>query len=274
MIIKTEEDLFFLKYSSLLVGKTLGVVASLLRPGITTKVIDIIAEKYILDNKAIPAFKGYKGFPATLCISINDEVVHGVPGNYEIKEGDIVSVDCGVKYNGYCGDYAYTFSVGEVSNKVQNLINTTYEALYEGIKHAKSNRYTGDIGSAIQKHVEREGFSVVRELAGHGIGNNLHEYPVIPNYGKTGKGKLITENMVICIEPMINLGKRNVCKNNDGWTIKTKDKQPSVHFEHTVIVKNETPEILSTYEFIENNLKNNIWLNNPQLNKMVQYSNH
>lgn len=262
MIIKNHEELFFIKQSSLLVGKTLGEVAKHLRPGISLKMLDIIAEEYIRSNGGEPAFKGYRGFPSTLCISLNDVVVHGIPDNSEIHEGDVVSVDCGVKLNGMYGDYAYSFGIGEMNNDVQHLLDTTRKSLYIGIAQAVSGNTTGDIGHSIQDYVEKHGYSVVRELVGHGIGNMLHDKPEVPNYGKKGKGIKLEEGMVICIEPMINMGKKEIYQANDGWTIRTKDGKPSAHYEHMVIVRENQPEVLSTYEFIENSINNNIWLNN------------
>lgn len=262
MIVTSQEDYFFIKQSSLLVGKTLGEIALHIRPGITSKSLDVIAEEYIRSNGGIPAFKGYRGFPATLCISVNDVVVHGIPDNREIREGDIVSVDCGVVLNSMFGDYAYTFAVGELKDTAYKLIDVTYKSLYQGIQAALSQHTTGDIGFAVQHFVESHGFSVVRELVGHGIGKSLHEKPEIPNYGKQGRGNLLNEGMAICIEPMINMGKKHIYQSSDGWTIKTRDGKPSAHFEHMVIVKKDVPEVLSTYEFIEHNIKNNIWLSN------------
>lgn len=242
-----------LKKSSLLVGKTLGEVALHLKAGVSTKAIDIIAEEFIRDNGGVPGFKGYNGFPSTLCISVNDEVVHGIPGSKIIKDGDVVSIDCGVILNGYYGDYAYTFIVGESDKKTKQLVSVTKESLYKGIEKAIVGNTIGDIGHAIQLHVERNGFSVVRDLVGHGIGQHLHEKPEVPNYGKKGMGMPLPENLVICIEPMINMGTKNVKQDDDGWTIRTKDKKPSAHFEHMLVVRKEAPEVISTYEFVEQN---------------------
>ncbi len=252
IVLKTKEEIKLIKESSLLVGKTLGEVAKHIKPGIKTIELDKIAEDYIRSQHAEPAFLGYNGYPATLCISINEQVVHGIPGNYVIKDGDVVSVDCGVIKNGWVGDSAYTFAVGNVKPEILQLLKVTKESLYKGIEAAKSGRRVGDIGSTIQDYVEKHGFSVVRELVGHGIGRQLHERPEVPNYGKRGSGTKLTEGMVICIEPMINLGKRNVIQSNDGWTVSTSDKLPSAHFEHQIAITNEQAEILSTFEFIEN----------------------
>jgi methionyl aminopeptidase len=262
MVIISEEDLFFIKQSSLLVGKTLGEVAKQIRPGISSKMLDLIAEEFIRSNGGIPAFKGYRGFPATLCISLNDVVVHGIPGTNELREGDIVSVDCGVVMNGMYGDYAYTFILGEVDENIHELVSKTYESLYYGISTALAGNTTGHIGQAVQDYVEKFGFSVVRELVGHGIGRILHDKPEVPNYGKKGKGPRLEEGMAICIEPMINMGKKNVYQARDGWTIRTLDGKPSAHFEHMVIVGEKEPQVLSTYEYIEENINKNIWLSN------------
>ncbi len=262
MIIKTDEDYFFIKQSSLLVGRTLGELAKHIKPGIQTKQLDIIAEEFITSNGGKPAFKGYRGYPATLCISVNDIVVHGIPSDLELKEGDIVSIDCGVVVNEYYGDYAYSFALGEMSDKKLELLNVTKESLSKGISAALTKNRNGDIGFAIQTYVESFGFSVVRELIGHGVGKNLHEHPEVPNYGKRRKGIKLEKNMLICIEPMINMGKKEIVQANDGWTIKTLDGMPSAHYEHMVIVKDENPEVISTYEFIEENINKNIWLSN------------
>jgi len=248
---KSELEIQLLKESSLLVGKTLAEVARHLKAGVTTKFLDEIAESFILDHGAKPSFKGYGGFPATLCISVNDKVVHGIPNNYIIKDGDIVSVDCGVQKNGYHGDYAYTFAVGNVKDEYLDLLKKTKESLYKGIEMAIDGNTVGDIGFAIQSYVESFGYSVVRELIGHGIGRSLHEKPEVPNYGQAKKGARLKEGMVICIEPMINFGKKFILFENDGWTVRTADGKPSAHFEHQVVVRKEKAEIISTYEFIE-----------------------
>ncbi len=256
-IVKSESEIRLIKESSLLVGKTLAEVARFIKPGVTTKFLNDIAETYIYDNGGVPSFKGYNGFPASLCISINDRVVHGIPGNNIVKDGDIVSVDCGVKKNGYHGDYAYTFLIGNVKPEVAELVKATKESLYEGIKAAVSGNYTGDIGYAVQSYVESRGYSVVRELVGHGIGKSMHEKPNIPNYGQKGIGYRLKSGMVICIEPMINLGKRSIIFENDGWTVRTSDGLPSAHFEHQVVIRENQAELLSTYEYIEQIINNN-----------------
>lgn len=249
---KTKEEIELLRESNLLVGKTLGEVAKIIRPGISTLELDAVAEEFIRSNGAVPGFLGYGGFPNTLCISVNDEVVHGIPSAKRIlQEGDIVSVDCGVLKNGYYGDSAYTFEVGEVSPEVHNLLVATKEALYKGIEQAVVGRRIGDIGSAVQNYCESRGYSVVRELVGHGVGKELHEDPQVPNYGSRGQGSKLKEGMVIAIEPMINLGERFVVMNRDGWTIRTRDGRPSAHFEHTVAVAKGRAEILSSFQYVE-----------------------
>jgi methionyl aminopeptidase len=258
MIVKTAEEIELLRQSSLLVGKTLAEVAKIMRPGVKTKELDRVAEEFILDHGALPGFKGYGGFPATLCISVADEVVHGIPGERELKDGDLVSVDCGTLMNGYYGDYAYSFAIGEMDEEVLQLQRVTKESVYLGCEQAVFGKRIGDIGAAVQGHVEAHGYSVVRDLVGHGIGRNLHEKPEVFNYGRKGTGKKLAENLVICIEPMINMGTHTVIQDNDGWTIRTRDGKPSAHFEHTVVVKRGRVEFLSTYEYIEEVLKQNI----------------
>jgi len=249
--IKTEEEVLLLKESSLLVGKTLAEVARNITPGVETSRLDQIAETFIRDHGAVPGFKGYEGFPATLCISVNEQVVHGIPGKRTLKDGDVVSIDCGTILNGYYGDSAYTFMVGEVADEVRLLLEKTKEALYKGIGSATAGKRVGDIGHAVQSHVEQYGYTVVRDLVGHGIGKNLHEKPEIPNYGKRGTGPKLVEGMTICIEPMINLGSRMVVQEKDGWTIRTVDRKPSAHYEHAVVVRKEQCELLSTFEYID-----------------------
>ncbi|OFX61146.1 MAG: type I methionyl aminopeptidase [Bacteroidetes bacterium GWA2_30_7] len=248
---KTEDDILFLKKSGDLVSKTLAEVAKNIKPGISTLKLDSIAEQFIRDNNGIPGFLGYRSFPNTLCISINEQVVHGLPSNYELKDGDIVSVDCGVILNNYYGDSAYTFIVGETSFEIKKLLSVTKEALYKGIELAVEGNRIGDIGFAVQSHAEKNGYSVVRELVGHGVGRNLHEKPEVPNYGKRGSGLKLKTGLVIAIEPMVNLGKKEVIESKDGWTISTKDKKPSAHFEHTIAVRKEKAEILTTFDYIE-----------------------
>lgn len=251
MICGSEEEIELIRESSLLVGKTLAEVYKNIKPGVTTLALDKIAEEFILSNQAKPGFKGYNKYPYTLCISLNDAVVHGVPSNYTLKDGDVVSVDCGVIKNSYYGDSAYTFTVGEVSSEISKLLQVTKESLKLAIDKAVAGNRTGDIGNAVQEYVEQNGFSVVRELVGHGIGKNLHEEPEVPNYGKKGSGAILKENMVIAIEPMVNMGVRNVKQLADGWTVVTKDGKPSAHFEHTVLVRKNKAEVLSTFEYID-----------------------
>ncbi len=253
LLLKSKEEIELIRISSLLVGKTLAEVAKHIKPGVTTLALDKVAEEFIRDNKATPAFKGYQGFPNTLCISTNQAVVHGLPGKTELKEGDIVSVDCGVLMNDYYGDSAYTFAVGEIKPEVQKLLKVTKESLYKGIEMVMAGKRLGDVSEAIQNHAESNGFSVVRELVGHGIGKSLHESPEVPNYGKKGSGMKLQDGLVIAIEPMINLGKKGVKHESDGWTVVTADGLPSAHFEHTVAIVNGKAEILSTFEYIEKN---------------------
>lgn len=248
---KSKEDIELIRQSSLLVGKTLAEVARLIRPGIKTIELDKVAETFIRDNGAKPAFKGYNGFPYTLCISVNDVVVHGFPGNYELKDGDLVSVDCGTLMNGFYGDSAYSFGVGEVSEEKLLLMERTKESLYLGIKAARTGNRIGNIGYEVQTYVESFGYSVVRDLVGHGIGKDLHESPEVPNYGKRGEGTMLKPGMVICIEPMINLGVRYVTQDKDGWTIRTADNKASAHFEHQIAITEKEPIILSSFDEIE-----------------------
>ena len=254
--LKTDEEIELMRTANLLVSATLAEVAKHIQPGVTTLHLDKIAEKFIRDHGAVPLFKGYKGFPNALCISINNVVVHGIPSADELQSGDIVSVDCGVKKNGYCGDSAYTFEVGEVSPEIKKLLQTTKEALYVGIGNAVEGKRIGDVAHAIQVYCESRGYSVVRELVGHGIGREMHEKPEVPNYGKKGHGALLKNGMCIAIEPMINLGTKNVRFEKDGWTVRTRDKKPSAHFEHTVAIRSGKADILSTFELIDQVLLN------------------
>lgn len=248
---KTDEEIRLLKQSSLLVGKTLAEVAKLIRPGIKTIELDKIAEEYIRDHGAVPGFKGYGSFPNTLCISVNEQVVHGIPDKRELKNGDIVSIDCGTIMNDFYGDSAYTFAVGEVDKEILLLLERTKESLYKGIEMAVCGKRIGDIGFAIQSYTEQFGYGVVRDLVGHGLGRSLHEKPEVPNYGKRGSGVKLKEGMVLAIEPMINLGTKDIVQEKDGWTIRTADRKPSAHFEHDVAIRKGKAEILSTFEFIE-----------------------
>ena len=253
---KTEEEIELIKESSLLVAKTHAEVAKLIQPGVSTLALDKIAEEFIRDNGGVPAFKGYSGFPNTLCVSPNEQVVHGIPTNDPIESGTILSLDCGVKKNGFFGDSAFTYEVGEVAKDVKELLKITRESLYKGIEVAVSGNRIGDIGYAIQNHAEKNGFTVVRELVGHGVGVNLHESPEVPNYGKRGRGVKLHEGLVIAIEPMINMGVKEINQLNDGWTIKTADLKPSAHFEHTIVVRKGKAEILSSFDCIDKVLKN------------------
>ena len=248
---KTDEEVGFLRESNLLVSRTLGEIASLIKPGITTLYLDRIAEEFILDNGAIPGFKGYGGFPATLCTSVNDEVVHGIPSEYVLREGDILSVDCGVILNGWYGDSAYTFAVGSVSDEVKRLLDYTRASLEEGVREAIAGNRVGDISFAVQSKAESGGYSVVRELVGHGLGRKLHEQPEVANWGKKGTGPKMEKGLVICIEPMINAGRRETLQMSDGWTIKTADGKPSAHFEYAVAVDRGKADVLTTFEYIE-----------------------
>ncbi len=251
MYYKTKEEIELIRESSLLVGKTLAEVAKVIKPGITTLSLDKVAYEFINDHKAVPAFLNYNGFPNSLCISVNAHVVHGIPGKYELKDGDIISVDCGVVKNKFFGDSAYTFPIGDVKPEVLDLLKVTKESLYKGIEMAVAGKRLGDISEAVQAYAESHGYSVVRELVGHGIGQNLHESPEVPNYGKKGTGLKLQEGLVIAIEPMINLGKKAIIQENDGWTIRTADNLPSAHFEHTITIGKDKADILSSFEYID-----------------------
>ncbi len=250
-----DDDIALLKESSLLVGRTLAEVARRIAPGITTGELDRMAEEFIRDNGAVPGFKGLYGCPSTLLISVNDQVVHGLPGDRPLRDGDVASVDCGVLMNGLYGDSAYTFMVGEVAAPVKQLLRVTQECLALGIEQAVENNRTGDIGHAIQQHAEKHGYGVVRELVGHGVGRKLHEPPEVPNYGRRGHGAKLRTGMVLAIEPMINMGTKEVKQLGDGWTIVTRDGRPSAHFEHNVAVRAGQAEVLSTFSYIEDVLK-------------------
>lgn len=256
---RTPHEIALLRESADLVARTLAEVGKHIFPGQKTLVLDSIAEEFIRSYDAIPAFKGYRmarlpAFPCTLCISVNDAVVHGFPGSYVLQDGDLVSIDCGVLLNGYYGDSAYTFGVGELSAENIELCTTTYEALLLGIAASSSHNTLGDIGYAIQRHCESKGMGVVRDLVGHGIGSNLHEPPQIPNYGMPNKGDRIQTGMTFCIEPMINLGTHKVFIDRDGWTVRSADGSASAHYEHMVCVHSDGPEILTTFEFIEQHI--------------------
>ena len=249
--LKTDEEIELLREANLVVARTLAEVAKVIAPGVTTLKLDAVAEEYIRAQGAVPGFKGYGGFPGTLCVSVNENVVHGIPSNYALREGDIVSVDCGAVKDGFNGDSTYTFCVGEVSEEVKNLLRTTKESLYVGIEKAVEGNRIGDVGHAVQEYCEKRGYSVVRELCGHGVGKRLHEEPDVPNYGRKGTGPLIKNGMVIAIEPMINMGSKNIVIERDGWTCRTKDRKPSAHFEHTIAVHGGKPDILSSFAYVE-----------------------
>ena len=251
LYLKTDEEVVLLKESNMLVSRTLAEMAALIKPGITTLYLDRIAETFIRDNGATPAFKGYGGFPNTLCTSVNEEVVHGIPSGYTLKEGDIISIDCGVILNGWYGDGAFTFAVGEIKEEIRRLLDFTRASLLEGVKEAVAGNRVGDISCAVQTKAESGGYSVVRELVGHGLGTKLHEPPEVPNYGKRGTGTKMEKGLVICIEPMINLGKKETMQMSDGWTIKTVDGKPSAHFEYAIAVNKGKADVLTTFEFIE-----------------------
>lgn len=255
---KTNEEIELIRESSLLVAKTLAEVAKVIRPGITTLALDRIAEEYSRDNGAVPAFLNYNGFPNSVCISVNAQVVHGIPNDVELKDGDICSVDFGVLKNGFYGDSAYTFAIGDVSADILRLLKITREALYKGIEKAVAGNRLGDVSNAVQEHAESNGYSVVRELVGHGIGRHLHEKPEVPNYGKRGTGLVLKEGLVIAIEPMINMGGKAVVHEKDGWTVRTADRRPSAHFEHTVAIRKGEADILSSFKYIEEVLKENV----------------
>jgi len=255
LIGKSEEEIELVRESSLLVGKTLAEVASLVRPGVTPLELDKRAYEFIHDHGAVPGFLNYNGFPNSLCISKNEAVVHGIPDKKEVVDGDILSVDCGVLMNGYFGDSAYTFKVGEVSKEVDDLLETTKRSLKLGIEQAVAGNRVGDIGYAVQLEAERNGYGVVRELVGHGLGKKLHEAPEVPNFGKRGRGPVLVDGLIIAIEPMINLGRKEVSQLRDGWTIVTADRKPSAHYEHTIVVRKGKAEVLKTFEFIEEKLR-------------------
>ncbi len=256
IFLKTEEEIDLLRASNLLVAKALAEVAKLIRPGVTTRELDKVAEEFIRDNGAIPTFKGFPNqfgdpFPSSICTSVNDQVVHGIPNDIPLSNGDIVSVDCGTFMNGFCGDSAYTFCVGEVNTEVRKLLKVTKDSLYIGIQNALVGKRLGDIGYAIQQHCESNSFGVVREFVGHGIGKEMHEDPQVPNYGKRGYGTLLKKGMCIAIEPMITQGSRQIVMERDGWTVRTKDSKAAAHFEHTIAIGPNGADILSSFDYIE-----------------------
>jgi methionyl aminopeptidase len=250
IIPKTREQIEIMRESALLVSKTLGMIASEIKPGVSTLYLDKLAEDFIRDHGGIPGFKGLYGFPNTLCVSPNAQVVHGIPNNVPLESGDVISIDCGAIKNGYYGDHAYSFEIGEVAPDTKKLLQVTKESLYVGIREFKIGNRVEDVGAAIQNYCEKQGYGVVRELVGHGLGTKMHEDPEMPNYGKRGRGKLFVEGMTVAIEPMINMGTRNIKQHKDGWTITTADGKPSAHFEHNVAIIDGKPEILSTFGYV------------------------
>ena len=252
--LKTNEEIELLRENNILVSKALAEVGKHIKPGVTTKELNKIAEDFIRSHGAIPSFLGYEGYPASACISVNEQVVHGIPSDYVIKEGDIVSVDLGTFMKGFNGDSAYTFAVGEIGDDVRQLLEVTKEALYKGTAQAKAGNRVGDISAAVQEYAESFGYGVVRELEGHGLGRKMHEEPGVPNYGSRGRGPLLKEGMVICIEPMITMGNRAVVFERDGWTVRTRDRKPAAHFEFAVAIRKGGPDVLTDFTIIENSL--------------------
>ena len=250
IVVKTKEEIELMRESALIVSKTLGILAKEVKPGVTTLKLDKLAEEYIRDHGAIPGFLGLYDFPNTLCMSPNEQVVHGIPNDKPVEEGDIISIDCGALKNGFYGDHAYTFAVGEIAPETQKLLDVTKASLYIGIKEFKLGNRVGDVGYAIQNFCESHGYGVVRELVGHGLGTTMHEDPEMPNYGRRGRGKKFLEGQVVAIEPMINLGTHKIRQHKDGWTITTLDQKPSAHFEHDVAIVDGKPELLSTFAYI------------------------
>lgn len=267
---KTEAEIELIRHSALLVGKAIAEVAKHIKPGVTTRELDRLGEEFIRDNGGVPSFKNYKEYPFTACISVNDAVVHGFPNDLPLKDGDIISYDVGVYKNGFHGDSAYTFAIGDVPEKVLTLLRVTKESLYKGIEKAIAGNRIGDIAFAIQEHTEKKhGYGVVRELVGHGLGRHLHEDPQVPNYGKRGSGPKMQEGMVIAIEPMINLGTKDVYYEEDGWTVRTKDNKASAHYEHNVCVRRGKADILSSFEEIERAEQANPHLNSSYYQVLV-----
>ena len=264
--LKTREEIELLRQSNLMVSKTHAAIVEFIKPGVNTLKLDQIAEEFIRDNGGVPGFLDYHGYPNSLCISINDQVVHGIPSDYILQDGDIVSVDCGVYMNGYHGDSAYTYGIGKITENDKKLLRVTKESLYKGIEQSVVGNRIGDIGFAVQNHAETNGFSVVRELVGHGVGKNLHEKPEVPNYGRRGRGPKIKEGLTIAIEPMVNMGKKEIVQAEDGWTISTRDGFSSAHFEHSLAIVNGKADILSDFSIIEKEIEkyNIIWQNNHQ----------
>jgi len=257
IFLKSDEEIELLRISNQIVAKTLAELAKLIEPGISTEKLDKVADEFIRDNGGVPGFLGYSGYPKSICTSVNEQVVHGIPSEKVIlQDGDIISVDCGVYINGFHGDSAYTFCVGDVKPEIVDLLRTTKESLYKGIEMAQDGKRLGDVGNAIQAHCEGRGYSVVREMIGHGVGRNLHEAPEVPNYGRKGNGIMLKSGMTIAIEPMINMGSRNLVFERDGWTTRTIDRKPSAHFEHSIAIRRGKADILSSFEYIEQVLGN------------------
>jgi len=263
VIIKSDEEIELMRKSNLLLGKLHAELARHLKPGIKTIELDKIAYEFILDHGGRPSFLNYRGYPNTLCISVNDVVIHGIPGDYVIKEGDLVSIDCGIELNGYHSDSAFSYAVGQVSDQVWELMKRTKEALYKGIEQAKPGNRVGDIGYAIENYVKQFGFSVVREMTGHGVGRYLHEDPAVPNYGRRGHGKRLKPGMTLAIEPMINMGKPDIYIEKDGWTVRTADGKPAAHYEHSVAITKKGPDILSTFKYIYEAINENPNISSP-----------
>ena len=256
IFLKTEDEIELLRQANLLIGRTLAELAKIIKPGVTTKELDKVAEEFIRDHGAEPTFKGFPNpyggpFPASICTSVNDVVVHGIPNDKPLEDGDIVSIDCGTKLNGFCGDSCYTFMVGEVAEEVKQLCRTTKEALYLGIEQAMAGHRLGDIGYAVENHCVKHGYGVVREFVGHGVGKDMHEDPQVPNYGKRGSGSLLKKGLCIAIEPMITMGTRQIYMDQDRWTIRTRDGRPAAHYEHSLAVRQGQADILSSFEEIE-----------------------
>ena len=254
--IKTDEEVELLREANLLIGRTLAELAKIIKPGVTTKQLDKVAEEFIRDNGAEPTFKGFPNpyggpFPASICTSVNEQVVHGIPNDVPLQDGDIVSIDCGTRLNGFCGDSCYTFPVGEISPEVKNLLKTTKEALYKGIEQAVVGHRLGDISYAVQQHCEAQGYGVVREVVGHGVGHEMHEDPQVPNYGRRGNGILLKSGLCIAIEPMITMGTKDIYMQEDRWGIVTRDKKPAAHYEHSLCVRKGKADILSSFDEIE-----------------------
>lgn len=249
--LKTLEEIDKMRKACDLVSQTLGELAKWVAPGVTTRHLDNIAREFICDNGGRPACLGYGGFPGTLCIEVNETVVHGFPSNYSLRDGDIVGLDCVVELDGYNGDQCYTYPVGDVADDVMALCSITKESLYKGIEQAKVGKRIGDIANAIQTYCERRGYTVVREMCGHGIGRKMHEDPEVPNYGRRGIGPVLKNGMCIAIEPMINLGSKNIVIEQDGWTCRTKDRKPSAHYEHTIAIMGDQTHILTTFDYIQ-----------------------